>query len=145
MTAEHLPERRPGLRTGTQPGSSASLPGLRPVGGPAPGGEPAELGRALQYSYFGESEPFVDDSDETYTDADRPLSGTRTYEWNHSLGEVLTSLIDRGLRIDRLDEHDWTVHQRFPWLVERSPGRWGVPGGQPRVPLSYTVVATREA
>jgi SAM-dependent methyltransferase len=95
------------------------------------------------YTYFEESEPYRDDSEETYTDADRPLVNTRTYEWNHGLGEVVTALIDRGMRIDVLVEHDWTVHQRFPWLVEASPRHWTAPAGRPRLPLTYTVVATR--
>jgi SAM-dependent methyltransferase len=97
----------------------------------------------LRYTYFEESEPFVDDSDQTYTDADRPLRNTRTYEWNHSIGEVVTALIARGLRIDLLAEHDWTVHQRFPWLVQTAPRRWEPGDGQPRIALSYTVVATK--
>ena len=29
---------------------------------------------SLEYTYFEEPEPFVDDSDLTYTDADRPLA-----------------------------------------------------------------------
>ena len=53
------------------------------------------------------------------------------------------SLIDQGLRLDVLQEHDWTVHRRFPWLVEVGPGRWTSPPGLPRLPLSFTVVATR--
>jgi len=35
------------------------------------------------------------------------------------------------------------VHRRFPWLVEVGPGRWTSPPGLPRLPLSFTVVATR--
>jgi SAM-dependent methyltransferase len=97
------------------------------------------------HTYFEEHEPYVDDSRETYTDADRPLRNTRTYEWNHSIGEVVTALIDRGMRIDRLAEHDWTVDPQFPWLVETAPGHWTTAAGSPRLPLSYTVVATRTA
>jgi len=97
----------------------------------------------LEYSYFEEVDPFVDDSDVTYADADRPLRHTRSYEWNHSIGEVVTALIHRGLRIDVLEEHDWTVHQAFPWLIESEPGRWSAPPGHPRLPLTFTVVATR--
>lgn len=96
------------------------------------------------HPYFEESEPYVDDSGETYTDAEHPLVNTRTYEWNHSLGEVTTALIDRGLRIDRLEEHDWTVDAQFPWLVETSPGHWTTRAGLPRLPLSYTLVATKD-
>ena len=95
------------------------------------------------HTYFEEAEPYADDSDQTYTDAERPLAHTRSYEWNHGIGEVVTALIDQGLRIDVLQEHDWTVHQRFPWLVEVGPGRWASPPELPRLPLSFTVVATR--
>lgn len=98
---------------------------------------------ALRYTYFEEAEPYIDDSEETYTDSDRPLVNTRSYEWNHGIGEVVTALVDRGLIIDRLEEHDWTVHQRFPWLIEPAPGLWSAPPGHPRLPLTFTVVATR--
>lgn len=99
---------------------------------------------ALEHSYFEEPEPYVDDSDSTYTDNDVALSNSRTYEWNHGVAEVVNALVDHGMRIDRLIEHDWTVHQRFPWLVETAPDQWSAPAGQPRLPLSFTVVATKE-
>jgi SAM-dependent methyltransferase len=97
----------------------------------------------LEHTYFEEPDPYVDDSDETYTDADQPLTNVRSYEWNHSLGQVVTALVERGWRLDSLVEHDWTVHQQFPWLIETAPGLWTTPPGRPRMPLSFTVVATR--
>jgi SAM-dependent methyltransferase len=97
----------------------------------------------LESTYFEEPDPYVEDSDETYTDADEPLVNVRSYEWNHSVGEVVTALVERGLRIDTLVEHDWTVHQRFPWLIETAPGHWTTPPGRPRMPLTFTVVASR--
>jgi SAM-dependent methyltransferase len=97
----------------------------------------------LMYTYFEETEPFVDDTGDTYADADRRMANSRNYQWNHSVGEVTTALIQRGMRIDRLVEHDWTVEKQFPWLVESSPKHWTAGPGQPRLPLTYTVVATR--
>ena len=97
----------------------------------------------VAYTYFEEPEPFADDSELTYTDADRPLANVRTYQWNHGIGEVVMALVSRGMRIDRLTEHDWTVAKQFPWLVESGPKEWSTPPGQPRMPLTYTVVATR--
>jgi SAM-dependent methyltransferase len=97
----------------------------------------------LEHTYFEEPDPYVDDSEETYTDADGPLVNVRSYEWNHSLGQVVTALVERGLRLDTLEEHDWTVHQQFPWLIETAPGHWTTPPGRSRLPLSFTVVATR--
>jgi len=97
----------------------------------------------VTYPYFEGLEPFVDDSDLTYTDADRPLANTRTYQWNHGIGEVVMALLSRGMRIDLLIEHDWTVNQQFPWLVESAPKEWTGGADMPRMPLTYTLVATR--
>jgi hypothetical protein len=98
-------------------------------------------GTQIIYSYFEEpDDPFVSDSSSTYTDG-AVLSATRTYEWNHSIGEIVAALIGRGLVLDSLTEHDWTLFQRFPWLEETSTGLLVSPEGRPRIPLSFTVLA----
>lgn len=97
----------------------------------------------LAHSYFEEPEPYVDDSEATYTDSDRPIANQRTYEWNHGLGETVTALIRHGLRLRWLEEHDWTVWQRFPWLVRDNEGRWSTPPAMPRMPLMFSLLAER--
>ena len=99
----------------------------------------------VEHTYFEEAEPFVEDSPDTYTDADRPLAHQRSYEWNHSLGQIATTLIGHGLRIDTLEEHDWTVWPRFPWLVPDGEERWTSPPGMPRTPLTFSLLASRPA
>jgi SAM-dependent methyltransferase len=56
----------------------------------------------VQHSYFEETEPCVDDVDHSYTDGDVPIEHPRTYEWNHSIGEIVTALIRYDLRLDRM-------------------------------------------
>jgi SAM-dependent methyltransferase len=102
-------------------------------------------GRLLQHTYFEEAEPFVDDSDVTYTDGDRPITARRSYEWNHSIGEIVTALLRNGLQLESLVEHDWTAFHAFPWLVADADGCWRIPPGHARIPLSYTVLARRPA
>lgn len=97
----------------------------------------------IEHSCFEEVEPFTAEVDVTYTDGDGRINHGRLYEWNHSIGEIVTAVVDHGLRLDRLTEHDWTVYRRFPWLVEVSPHHWEAPPDRPRVPLSYTLLATR--
>lgn len=97
----------------------------------------------VEYSYFEEPEPYVDDSDATYADGHARLSNARSYEWNHSIGEIVTAVLDEGLHLAALTEHDWTVSQRFPWLVETADHRWASPPQKPRVPLSFTLLANR--
>lgn len=97
----------------------------------------------LEHSYFEESEPYIDDGDVTYTDGDARLTSARSYEWNHSIGEIVTAVLGEGLRVEALVEHDWTVWPRFPWLVETSAGRWEPPPDRPRLPLTFTLLADR--
>jgi SAM-dependent methyltransferase len=97
----------------------------------------------VEHSYFEEPEPYVDDSEITYADLDARLINARSYEWNHSIGEVVTAVLAEGLRLMALAEHDWTVWQRFPWLVETPDRRWAAPPDRPRTPLTFTLVAIR--
>jgi SAM-dependent methyltransferase len=100
-----------------------------------------DAGERVVYGYFEEPEhPFVDDYSFSYTDGSE-MATTRTYEWNHSIGEVLTALTSRGLVVDSFVEHDWTLFQQFPWLIENAEGLATIPKGRPRIPLSYTIVA----
>jgi SAM-dependent methyltransferase len=97
----------------------------------------------FEHTYFEEPEPFVIDTERSYTDGNRALVAQRTFEWNHSLGEIVTALVRHGLRIEWLVEHDWTVWPRFPWLVHEAQGRWASTPDRPRVPLTYSLLATR--
>jgi len=60
------------------------------------------------------------------------------------MGEIIGALVARGLRIDRLDEHDWTSFPRYPWLIEVAEEEFVIPEGHLRVPLSFTLVASRD-
>lgn len=97
----------------------------------------------FEHTYFEEAEPFTIETEESYTDGTRPLRSKRIYEWNHSIGEIVTALLRHGLTLQWLVEHDWTVWPRFPWLVEHTPGQWVPTSGHPRVPLTFSLLATR--
>ena len=98
-------------------------------------------GERIIYSYFEEPDaPLVDEGGVTYTDG-AALEKTMNYEWNHSIGEMVTALGDHGVVLDALVEHDWTLFRQFPWLVETPTGHFAVPEGRPRIPLSFTLLA----
>jgi SAM-dependent methyltransferase len=99
----------------------------------------------IERSYFEEAEPFFDDDHATYTDGNGRLVNSGSYEWNHSIGEIVTAVLDHGLRIEGLTEHDWTVWPRFPWLIETADHRWKAPPDKPRVPLTFTLLASSSA
>ena len=48
------------------------------------------------------------------------------------------ALLGRGLRLDLLDEHDWTSFARFPWLVETDEEEFVDPRGpRPGAPVVH--------
>lgn len=98
----------------------------------------------LHYPYWEHDEPLVWDDATTYVDVTAPIAHTRTYEWNHSMGEIVTALIEAGMRIDLLVEHDSVPWEALPGqMIERDNGEFALADRPERMPLSYTLRATR--
>jgi hypothetical protein len=51
-------------------------------------------------------------------------------------------LATAGLRIDFLHEHDFTLWQRYS-ILERDGTAYRSPEGRPRIPLMYSLHATK--
>ncbi|MFN8615945.1 MAG: class I SAM-dependent methyltransferase [Dehalococcoidia bacterium] len=105
--------------------------------------------------YFETQQPSEFDSEFTYVDGPA-LEAQKTYEWNHGLGEILTALIEAGLRLDFLHEHREVAWQALPWMVtaegstaaegarHQSRIQWRLPDEQRELcPLMYSLKATR--
>ena len=85
---------------------------------------------------------FSYDDPNDYADPDARLTNTRGHEWMHSLGDVVTALIDAGLQIDFLHEHDAVPWRMFSCLSEGQDGMYRWPD-KPWLPLAYSLSATR--
>jgi hypothetical protein len=99
-------------------------------------------GRTVALDYFDER-PTVWDEEGTYADVDAATAANVTVEFHHPLGTVLTAIAAAGLRLEFVHEHDVTLSQRFETLVQCPDGYFRLPAGAPRIPLIYTVRATR--
>src|SRR4051812_14669475 len=100
----------------------------------------------LRFPYFEREQPLEWDDDSTYVETTRPLTATRTYEWNHSLGEIVTALLAAGLRIDLLEEHDSVPWEALPGqMVMRTDGEYALGPLDGVAPLSYTLRASKAA
>jgi len=102
---------------------------------------PGEL--RLAYPYWSHPEPLRFDVQGSYADPDAPTEGLVEYGWDHSLGEIVTALVDAGLRVEFLHEFDFV-----PWpvafLVEGEDGRWRLPdGSKGALPLYFSLKATK--
>ncbi|MFT2016206.1 class I SAM-dependent methyltransferase [Streptomyces sp. 796.1] len=99
----------------------------------------------IAHDYFSR-EPWIDETPGTYTDFDAPTRNNRSVEWQHPLGAVVSALAAQGLRIEFLREHDKTLFARFGSL-QRVAGTpyYRLPPGQPRIPLMYSLRASKPA
>lgn len=87
--------------------------------------------------------PLTWDDSQTYTGDTRQLTHTRHYEWIHPLSDIVNALIKAGLRIDFLNEHEIVVWRAFPDLVELGGDRFALPESRPKIPLSFSIGATK--
>ncbi len=103
-------------------------------------------GLTLAFPYFEQPVPLEWDDDSTYVEVSAPLQSTRTYEWNRGLGEIVTALLDRGLRIDALVEHDSVPWEALPGRMTLRPeGEYALTEQPSVMPLSYTIRASKPA
>ena len=79
----------------------------------------------------------------TYTGDPTVMQNQSTREWIHSLSMVLGALIDAGLSITMFREHELLPWQGLPILVPATERMWRLPDGLPRMPLSYSLRATK--
>jgi 2-polyprenyl-3-methyl-5-hydroxy-6-metoxy-1,4-benzoquinol methylase len=98
----------------------------------------------VEYPYFHEA-PMVWDEPGSYADRAAETTANRTHEWNHGLGEVVSSVIDAGLVIEHLHEFDYTLFPRWPFLVRDDTGAYRMPPDRPSLPLMYTLRAKKPA
>jgi SAM-dependent methyltransferase len=98
----------------------------------------------LAYHYWPSPEPLVFPTEGSYADPDASVEEPLEYAWQHSMGEIVTSLATAGLRIDYLHEHSWVPWKMFPFMVEAEPGIWRLPEPfDQRLPVLFSLKATK--
>jgi SAM-dependent methyltransferase len=99
-------------------------------------------GRPGWFAPYFTLEPIPNDDPGDYSDPDARLANTRSYNWIHPTGTLVTNLISSGLRLDWLHEHDAVVWQMFSCLVQ-GPDRLYRWPEKPWLPLAFSLLATR--
>jgi SAM-dependent methyltransferase len=94
---------------------------------------------AVEFDYFHARVEF--DEPGTYADLGAATEHNRTEEWMHPLGDVVSAVIDAGLTVELLHEHDYTLFPRWPFLEQPEPGIYRMPEGRPRLPLIFSMRA----
>lgn len=99
----------------------------------------------VEHPYFETDEPIRWETPLSYIRSDEPVAQPVTYEWNHGLGEVVQAVIDAGLSIARLEEHPEAETRFFDWMVPTDRGGFVLPERPERLPLMFTVEATKDS
>ncbi|MEV7555548.1 class I SAM-dependent methyltransferase [Amycolatopsis sp. NPDC089917] len=99
------------------------------------------------YPYFEQAEPLVFDIPGTYVDTDVAFENNRTHEWNHGLGQIVTSLLDAGLTLTRLVEHDSVPWNALPGFMtqDEATEEWRMTENPQRLAASFTIEAVKRA
>ena len=96
----------------------------------------------LGYHYFNTG-PIVETEVGTY--ADREAAIHQEYVmWNHSMSDVINNLIRHGLRINSLNEFNYSPYNCFLNTEEFAPGKFRVKHLGNKIPMVYSVEATKQ-
>ena len=79
----------------------------------------------------------------SYADPDADVDHDVSYDWEHGIGEIVTSLVSSGLRIEFLHEHPF-LEWPAPFLVPADDGSFVLPDKQVgRIPLMFSLKASK--
>jgi SAM-dependent methyltransferase len=105
--------------------------------------DPVDGAFRTKYPYFHAADPMAMDDPGA---SDHRTEATRTYEWAHPVGDIVTAVSRAGLTFEFLHEHDEIAWQLLPGLVAKSGGMYGWPDGMTTMlPLSLSFLATKPA
>jgi len=94
-------------------------------------------------SYFFSEEPQRIEAKGSYATGD--MGKTEVYYvWDHSLAEVIDSLIAAGLQIEFLHEFPYAARAKFPFMEQGEDGWWRLPAGQHgTIPFLFSLQARK--
>jgi SAM-dependent methyltransferase len=102
-------------------------------------GEDGELVASEPYFDVG---PIEETEDGSYADRTAVIEHKTSYEWQHSLSDIINALAVSGLHVEFLHEFPFSMFQRLPSMVKGEDGWWRVPG-QDNVPFLFSLKASK--
>ncbi len=95
----------------------------------------------IKYDYF-TADPIIETSSGTYANQNAPIE-VEEISWNHSLGEVLSALINESLKIESFEEFNYSPYNCFNGMKEMSPGSFYIEKFGTKLPLMYALSAVK--
>jgi SAM-dependent methyltransferase len=95
----------------------------------------------VTYKYE-KADPIIEIETGTYADRSAAIT-TETVSWNHSISEVLNSLIKNGLDLNVFNEYDYSPYNCFNKTEEFEPGKFRIKHFGNKIPMVYSLGATK--
>ncbi|GAA4821899.1 class I SAM-dependent methyltransferase [Algivirga pacifica] len=92
----------------------------------------------VDYRYF-KSEPIVELTEGTYADPDAPISNN-SVSWNHSLSEVIGSLLKQGLQLKHFEEFDYSPYDCFAHTEQVGESQYRIKHHGDKLPMTYSLL-----
>ncbi len=102
---------------------------------------PEEL--QLKYNYFHRPEPIEFTAEGSYASDASHMKSQKEYEWDHSLSDIINSLIQAGLKIEFFNEYPFTSYQRFAFSEKDTKGYYRLKHQKAEIPLLFTLKASK--
>ncbi|MFD3001706.1 class I SAM-dependent methyltransferase [Pontibacter toksunensis] len=94
--------------------------------------------KEIAYPYHNTYTPIVTETEQSYTDGSSHEKLTE-YGWNHSLGEVVSSLTAKGLQLEFLHEFPYSPYNNFRHMEQGADGYWRIKHLGSKIPLLYSI------
>jgi len=96
----------------------------------------------VAYPYFHSSEPLKVESTGIYADPTKELSQKVSYQWLHTLSDVINAISQADMKLEFLHEFPYLVYQKFPFMEQCDEGWWRLKNG-PDIPLLFSMQAVK--
>jgi ubiquinone/menaquinone biosynthesis C-methylase UbiE len=104
-----------------------------------PGSDPLHV----HYPYFRQSEPERFTQKGSYAAPEADFDSV-TFEWFHSMADILGAILRAGLRITSFEEYPFACYRALPSMEEGADGFWRLPAGSPDLPFTFALGAVKE-
>jgi 2-polyprenyl-3-methyl-5-hydroxy-6-metoxy-1,4-benzoquinol methylase len=97
----------------------------------------------LRYPYF-QAGATTWNEEGSYADRTAALETTTCYQWQHTLGEIVTEVCRNGMRLEYLHEFGHGYFQAYPSMQEGDDGFWHHPDGDSKLPMVFSLKAWKD-
>ncbi len=97
----------------------------------------------VKQDYF-DDQPMVYKPGCSYADWETPTQAPAAYEWLHTLGGIVTALLDAGLRLEYLHEFPFNYYQQMAYLEKHADGAYWLPAKTPQIPMMFSIKAHKD-